>query len=122
MFEDPESKTHHFARKWFLAYNMVTSMLWPIEILLTEIQQAFETQNPDHQPLRVKLFMELMIAVYFVIDAAVDLSKKIKGQDPTDEMAVDSVVNLFAYSYVLWSNYKSRNDFRNDFSEIGEAN
>jgi hypothetical protein len=123
LFAAPESKTDHFAREWFLIYDMLTSLIWPIEISLTEIHMlSVRFPDPKYQRWRrVQRVLEWMIAIYFAIDAFRTLMKKIKGKNHTDQMRIEAIVNLLAYSFKLWSNDKSQCAVQNDYTVVEDV-
>jgi hypothetical protein len=115
-----------FAKEWYLTYDVVTCLVWLIETSLTMAQTWLVVEPPSLSSssssstttsslIWYKLhIVEWILALYFLTDSIVRITKKVRGKGHTTGMSVDVSINLVAYGYIITAQYRARRSQHHD--------
>ena len=94
-----DSQLDHFSIENYLACNLITSLIWIIEVslvILTHVRLANEIEWKH----RWSTHVEAIFAAYFLVDSVCNILQKHRGSDFSDRMMfIDVFINLIAYVF-----------------------
>ena len=94
------SKVDHFSIENYLAYNVITCLIWIIEVslvILTYVRLASVIEWKH----RWSHLVEAILAAYFLIFSIYDIFQTHRGADYSERMMIiDLLINLLAYIYM----------------------
>ena len=90
-----DKKGHHVARQSYLAYNLLTSLVWWTEVSLPVISRGLTALRG------IWAKIELLVALYFLVDSVIVVNAWRLKKDHTASMVEDTAVNLAAYLYMV---------------------
>jgi hypothetical protein len=81
-----------FAHESYYIYNVVTSLIWLVQVFLIGITYGFHEW---------KRKIEGILALFFTIQSVLVLLKKHHGKDPSEHMEWEVLINIVAYTYEI---------------------
>jgi len=112
------SMVDHFSIENYLAYNVITCLIWFIEVslvILTHVRLASVIELKH----RWSTIVEGIFAAYFLIDSTYDILQKHLGSDYSERMMfIDVFINLLAYMFEVYMRMKESDEVGDDFKII----
>ena len=116
----PDYKIDHFAIENYLAYDLITCIIWAVELSLSMLSHVLLSDVKEWENKR-STQIEAVIAVYFLIYSICNIFKKHRGEEWTDRaMLIDVFINLIAYIYEIFIRVKECKEVGDDFDIIDE--